>query len=346
MKKVLLLFAFVFLAKAADAQITVAGATIDSNINGTWALQGNNSITFNDDTSTDEGTERYVKNGSNGNYRIYRRNNFWYIRFYYSEFTTQTLIDQEIFRHEYLSTSNFPPCIGVWTMLGNTGAFNSINANNLTITSGNCSSQTYSQSVSFNTNNVQYPQLNSANFNTIVPVKGMLTFNAELSSLFLYDGAKWQQLHGSLDDIHLTESDKVIFGNIYQVSGTESKLNKLEVKEIKVSDALTVVSKSNFYKAMHLPVTIHSGNNDLTLTDAMQIVVLNSTGSTARTFTLPAPNTAKGRIYELQNYTTNANLLIGGYTVQTNGSGGTISTILPGAGIRIFSDGTTWRKLN
>lgn len=354
MKKSLFLSFFIFTSIFASAQITVSGFG-DASINGTWGYIGNTSITYPDGATTDAGADRYSISIANGSpslsYDMYRRNNFWYIRLILLN-GSSTTYNQELYKNEYLSTSTSPPCLGVWAQLYINGGFTSIQPSTLTITGGNCSTQTYTQNVTVNASSIQFPQLNTSDFSGIVPARGMVTFNAAKSSLYLYDGAKWQQLHGSLDDINLIDGKKIILGTASKISSSESILGKLEAKLLTVSSSLTVNSRAAFNDiaafnaSMQLPVTIHTANANLALNQFMQIVILSTSGSTARTFTLPDPTYAKGRIYELQNYTAAADLLIGGYTVQTNGNGGTVSSIAPGTGIRIFSDGTVWRKIN
>jgi hypothetical protein len=345
MKKILFLCFFIAISYISDAQLVLSGHP-NSDVNGNYLYIDNLSHTLPDGTITDAGADYYrktiVNNVISGYYQIYRKNNFWYISIYFSYSLNNAFYSQTtpISTFQYFTTSNNPPCEAFWSYSYGNGAYGTGADHTLTITGISCFQPTYTGGLVVNPTNIQFPQLSTAAFNSIVPIKGMVTFFADENALKVYDGGQWRMLHGSLNDIILNDSSTVKFGNYYKISSIQSNLKSL------TADWLTVNNTSTFSKSVHLPVTIHTGSNNLTLTDAMQIVVLNSTGTTARTFTLPAPNTAKGRIYELQNYTTSANLLIGGYTVQTNGSGGTTSTILPGAGIRIFSDGTTWRKFN
>jgi hypothetical protein len=199
MKKVLLLFAFVFLAKAADAQLELSNHP-NSDVNGTYLLINNTSNTLPDGTITDAGADYYRKTIVNsvisGYYQIYRKNNFWFISIYFSYSLNNAFYSQTtpISTFQYFTTSNNPPCETLWSYSRGNGVYG-IGANHiLTITGVSCYQPTYTGGLVVNPTNIQFPQLNPTAFNSIVPIKGMLTFFADENALKVYDGGQWRTL--------------------------------------------------------------------------------------------------------------------------------------------------------
>jgi hypothetical protein len=87
-------------------------------------------------------------------------------------------------------------------------------------------------------------------------------------------------------------------------------------------------------------VAVVTSATSLTL-DATHYSVIH-TGGSGNTFTLPAANTATGRIYVIINHGTDALTT----SIYTTGNASTATSVAINATIQIISDGTVWRKIN
>ena len=77
-----------------------------------------------------------------------------------------------------------------------------------------------------------------------------------------------------------------------------------------------------------------------TLTNTDHVVIYTGTSTT---WTLPAANTCRGRIYRIINHGSGA---LGITPAIITGSGTTGNSLTAGAAVEIISDGTNWRRMD
>jgi hypothetical protein len=365
MKKTLFLFFFVFTTIFANAQITVSLGGSSSH-NGNYTSQGNQSFTMPNGTITDAGVYRYLKEltyaGGGGflvnRYTVYRSNNLWYLYAYeslVSNTNTTVYVNRPVYVFTTFSNSIYPPCDEIWNSCDFNGlpttSTQNIIITGLCTTPGTCNT-------AFTTfpSHIQIPTIYTQNLNAITPTnKGMLSYDCIENKLMLYDGNVWRMVQGSKNDIILSETAKIKFGNGYEIGQTTTNLSIAKdnnqfiglttdgFNKIGLNTATPTSSVALIGSNAHSVVTFSS---NYTLSNINRYVFF--IGTSQSNLTLPNPSTCSGRIYTIINHGT-VSLQVVGYPIWVTEliSIGTpnIPLITVNSKMELISDGTKWRVI-